>query len=36
MSVLDASDLADTIITVRSLIRRSWTTRRDNRPRRHP
>jgi transposase len=30
-------DLADTIITIRSLIRRSWTTHRwDNRPRRRP
>ncbi|MEU7642999.1 IS5 family transposase [Streptomyces sp. NPDC039016] len=36
--VIDAFfDLADTIITVRSLIRRSWTTHRwDNRPRRCP
>ncbi|MET8339848.1 transposase, partial [Streptosporangium canum] len=30
-------DLADTVITVRSLIRRAWTTHRwDNRPNRHP
>lgn len=30
-------DLADTIITVRSLIRQSWTTQRwDNRPKRRP
>ena len=30
-------DLADTIITVRSLIRRSWTTHRwDERPNRRP
>ncbi len=30
-------DLADTIITVRSLIRRAWTThRRDKRPKRRP
>jgi transposase len=37
-SVIDALfDLADTIITVRSLIRRSWTTHRwDQRPRRRP
>lgn len=36
--VIDAFfDLADTIITVRSLIRRSWTTHRwDNRPNRRP
>lgn len=38
VTVLDAFfDLADTIITVRSLIRRSWTThRRDERPNRRP
>jgi transposase len=37
-TVIDAFfDLADTIITVRSLIRRSWTTHRwDNRPSRRP
>lgn len=30
-------DLADTIITVRSLIRRAWTTHRwDDRPKRRP
>jgi hypothetical protein len=30
-------DLADTIITVRSLIRRAWTTHRwDERPKRRP
>jgi hypothetical protein len=36
--VIDAFfDLADTIITVRSLIRRSWTTHRwDERPNRRP
>ncbi|SFF75696.1 Transposase DDE domain-containing protein [Streptomyces mirabilis] len=33
----DFFDLADTITTVRSLIRQIWTThRRDNRPRRRP
>ncbi|CAM5724893.1 IS5 family transposase ISSsv1 [Streptomyces alboniger] len=38
VTVIDAFfDLADTIITVRSLIRRSWTTRRwDERPNRRP
>ncbi|GFE12048.1 hypothetical protein Sgleb_00950 [Streptomyces glebosus] len=38
IAVIDAFfDLAETIITVRSLIRRSWTTHRwDNRPRRRP
>jgi transposase len=38
VDVIDAFfDLADTIIIVRSLIRRSWTTHRwDNRPRRRP
>ncbi|MCI3222003.1 IS5 family transposase [Streptomyces sp. NP-1717] len=37
-TVIDAFfDLADTIITVRSLIRRAWTTHRwDDRPNRHP
>ena len=37
-TVIDAFfDLADTIITVRSLIRRAWTTHRwDARPRRRP
>jgi transposase len=37
-TVIDAYfDLADTIITLRSLIRRAWTTHRwDNRPRRRP
>ncbi|MFD0020742.1 IS5 family transposase [Streptomyces sp. NPDC058382] len=37
-TVIDAFfDLADTIITVRSLIRQSWTTHRwDNRPKRRP
>ncbi|MFE9922764.1 transposase [Streptomyces sp. NPDC005774] len=37
-TIIDAFfDLADTIITVRSLIRRSWTThRRDDRPNRRP
>ncbi len=30
-------DLADTIITIRSLIRRAWTTHRwDDRPKRRP
>ncbi len=30
-------DLADTIITIRSLIRQAWTTRRwDERPERRP
>jgi hypothetical protein len=33
----DIFDLADTIITVRSLIRQAWTTYRwDERPRRRP
>jgi len=37
-SVIEAFfDLADTVITVRSLIRRAWTTHRwDKRPRRRP
>jgi hypothetical protein len=37
-TVIDAFfALADTIITVRSLIRQSWTTHRwDNRPKRRP
>ncbi|GHE14210.1 hypothetical protein GCM10010339_83970 [Streptomyces alanosinicus] len=37
-SVIEAFfDLADTIITVRSLLRRAWTTHRsDTRPRRRP
>jgi hypothetical protein len=37
-AVVDAPvDLADAIITVRSLIRRAWTTqRRDTRPSRRP
>ncbi|MFE7046257.1 IS5/IS1182 family transposase, partial [Streptomyces atratus] len=30
-------DLADTVITVRSMIRQAWTTHRwDERPHRHP
>jgi hypothetical protein len=38
VAVIDAFfDLADTIITVRNLLRRAWTThRRDNRPNRRP
>ncbi|MFB6947004.1 IS5 family transposase [Streptomyces sp. NPDC060286] len=38
VAVIDAFfDLADTIITVRSLLRRAWTTHRwDNRPNRRP
>ncbi|MGX4695337.1 transposase [Streptomyces sp. JNUCC 63] len=37
-AVIDAFfDLADTIITARSLLRRAWTTRRwDNHPNRRP
>lgn len=37
-SVVEAFfDLADTVITIRSLIRRAWTTHRwDTRPRRRP
>ncbi|MET7931704.1 IS5/IS1182 family transposase, partial [Streptomyces sp. NPDC005349] len=37
-TVIDAFfDLADTIITVRSLIRQAWTTHRwDGRPNRRP